>query len=373
MVEIKEVTTKKQRKEFVEFPLNLYKGNQYFVPALYSDEMKIFRADYVYYEQAEAVYYNAYRDGVIVGRISGIWQKAANKKWQQNRVRFTRFDAIDDQEVANALFDAVVAWAKSKGMTEVVGPLGFSDLEREGLLIEGFDQMQTFEEQYNYPYYQRLIENYGFVKDVDWTEHQLRAPKGGFDPRYRKFGKMMMDKYKLHFAKAKNTRQFINKYADDIFRIWDETYEKIYGTVPFTERLKKEMIAQFKLLIDQRYIRALYDEKENLVAFGLVFPSISDAVRPSGGRLTLPCILRILKSKRKPKVVDFAIIGVRDEYKNKALPAAMLVEVGDALTDNVIEHIETNLTLEYNYPIQNALKYFDAYENKRRRCFIKQI
>ena len=372
MIEIKEVTTKKQRKEFVEFPLNLYKGNQYFVPPLYGDEMKIFRPDYVYYEQAEAVYFNAYRDGVIVGRISGILQHAANKKWKQQRVRFTRFDAIDDQEVANALFAAVEDWARAKGMKEIVGPLGFSDLEREGLLIEGFDQMNTFEEQYNYPYYQRLIENCGFTKDVDWLEHQLRAPKGGFDPRYRKIGEMMLKKYNLHFKTARNTNQFIKKYADDIFDIWDETYAEIYGTVPFTERMKKDMVAQFKLIINKRYIRVLYDENDRLVAFGFLFPSISDAVRPSGGRLTLPCIIRILKSVRHPKVVDLAIIGVRDEYKNRGLPAAMLSELGDALGGSV-EHAETNLNLEHNIPIQNAWKYFDAVQNKRRRCFIKQL
>ncbi|MCH5160353.1 MAG: hypothetical protein J1F66_05890 [Clostridiales bacterium] len=373
MIEVREVKTKKQRKEFVEFPLNLYKGNEYFVPPLYGDEMKIFRPDYMYYDQAEAVYYNAYRDGVIVGRISGILQHAANKKWGQNRVRFTRFDAIDDQEVADALFAAVEDWARQKGMTEIVGPLGFSDLEREGLLIEGFDQMNTFEEQYNYPYYQRLIENCGYGKDVDWLEHQLRAPKGGFDPRYRKIGDMMLQKYNLHFATARSTRQFIKKYANDIFEIWDETYEQIYGTVPFTERLKKEIVAQFGLLINKRYIKALYNEEGKLVAFGFVFPSISDAVRPSGGRLTLPCIFRILRSKYHPKVVDLAIIGVRDEYKNRGLPAAMLTELGDAMTDNIIEHAETNLNLEHNIPIQNAWKYFDAYQNKRRRCFIKRL
>ena len=373
MVEIKEVKTKKQRKEFVEFPLNLYKGNEYFVPPLYGDEMKIFRSDYVYYEQAEAVYFNAYRDGKIVGRISGILQHAANKKWGQSRARVTRFDAIDDQEVANALLAAVEDWAKQKGMTEIVGPLGFSDLEREGLLIEGFDQMNTFEEQYNYPYYQRLIENCGYGKDVDWIEHQLREPKGGFDPRYRKISDMMLKKYNLHFATARSTNQFIRKYANDIFAIWDETYDQIYGTVPFTDKLKKSAVSQFKLLINKRFIKALYDEHDNLVAFGFVFPSISDAVRPSGGRLTLPCIIRILKSIRHPKVVDLAIIGVRDEYKNKGLPAAMLVEIGDALVGGVIEHAETNLNLEHNIPIQNAWKYFDAYQNKRRRCFIKQL
>ena len=371
MIEIREVKTKKERKEFVEFPLNLYKGNEYFVPALYGDEMKIFRPDYMYYDQAEAVYYNAYRDGKIVGRISGIWQRAANEKWGQSRVRFTRFDAIDDQEVANALFDAVEAWAKEKGMTEIVGPLGFSDLEREGLLIEGFDQMNTFEEQYNYPYYQRLIENYGFTKDVDWVEHQLRIPEGGFDPRVRKISELMLKKYNLHFKTAKNTREFIKKYAEDIFKIWDETYDKIYGTVPFTDKLKKEIVAQFKLLINMKYIRVLYDANDNLVAFGFLFPSISDAVRPSGGRLTLPCLIRVLKSIRHPKVVDLAIIGVADEYKNKGLPACIFTSLGDELAD--IEHAETNLNLEHNLAIQNAWKHFDAIQNKRRRCFIKQI
>ena len=372
MVEIREVKTKKERKQFVEFPLNLYKDNEYFVPPLYGDEMKLFSPNYVYYEQAEAVYFNAYRDGAIVGRISGILQHAANKKWNQKQVRFTRFDAIDDQEVADALFAAVEQWAKDKGMEEIVGPLGFSDLEREGLLIEGFDQMNTFEEQYNYPYYQRLIENCGYGKDVDWVEHQLRARKGGYDPKYRRIGKMMLEKYNLHFGQARNTRRFINKYAEDIFAIWDETYDKIYGTVPFTDKLKKSMISQFKLIINKKYLRVLFDENGKIVAFGVAFPSISDAVRPSGGRLTLPCIIRILKAVRHPKVIDLAVIGVTDEYKNKGLPASMLAELGDVLV-NEVEHAETNLNLEYNIPIQNAWKYFDAVQNKRRRCFIKKL
>ena len=372
MIEIREVKTKKERKQFVEFPLNLYKGNQYFVPPLYADEMAVFSPNYVYYEQAEAVYFNAYRDGVIVGRVSGILQKAANEKWGQKQVRFTRFDAIDDQEVADALLGAVEAWGREKGMEEIVGPLGFSDLEREGLLIEGFDQMNTFEEQYNYPYYQRLIENFGYTKDVDWLEHQLRAPKEGFDPKYRKISDMMLKKYNLHFGQAKNTSQFLKKYAEDIFKIWDETYEKIYGTVPFTDKLKKSAISQFKLIINKDFLRVLFDENGKVIAFGVMFPSISDAVRPSGGRLTLPCIFRILKSVRHPKVVDLAVIGVADEYKNKGLSAAMLVELGDMLKDQV-EHAESNLNLEHNIPIQNAWKYFDAIQNKRRRCFIKSL
>lgn len=154
MIEIKEVKTKKEIKEFINFPLNLYKNNPYFVPCLYGDEKKMFKKNYLYCDQALSICYNAYKDGKIVGRIQGIIQQASNKKWNQKRVRFTRFDSNDDQEVASSLFSSVVSWAKEQGMEEIVGPLGFSDLDREGLLIEGFDQLSTFEEQYNYGFNQ---------------------------------------------------------------------------------------------------------------------------------------------------------------------------------------------------------------------------
>ena len=183
MIEIREVKTPKEQRAFVNFPLMLYKNNPYFVPPLYADEMKLFKSDYHYYETSEAVYFLAYRNGEVVGRISGILQRAANEKWQQKRVRFTRFDSIDDQEVASALFGAVEKWAKEKGMEEVVGPLGFSDFEREGLLIEGFEELSTFEEQYNYPYYQKLIEHLGYQrKSIGWNTSSIppRSPTSAF-------------------------------------------------------------------------------------------------------------------------------------------------------------------------------------------------
>ncbi len=275
MIEIREVTTKKQQKEFLQFPLKLYKDNPYFVPPLYGDEKQIFSENYMYYDQAEAVYFNAYKDGVMVGRISGILQKAANAKWGQSRARFTRFDAIDNQEVAAALFRAVEDWAQSKNADEIVGPLGFSDLEREGLLIEGFDQLATFEEQYNYDYYQRLIENCGYVKDVDWLERKVRIPRGGVDERIERISREMMDKYNLRFVQSKSTGDFLKKYVDQIFHIWDETYDKIYGTVPFTDKVKRAILNNFKLVIDLRFIAAIVDENDRIVAFGVVFPSMA--------------------------------------------------------------------------------------------------
>lgn len=371
MVETQEVKTKKQQKEFLNFPLELYKNNEFFVPPLYGDEKQIFKKDYMYYDQAEAVYFIARRDGKTVGRISGILQNAANEKWQRKQVRFTRFDAIDDFEVAQALFDAVENWAKSKGMEEIVGPLGFSDLEREGLLIEGFDQLSTFEEQYNFPYYQKLIESCGYAKDVDWLEHKLSAPEG-LDPKIERISSHMMQRYNLHFGTAKNTKQFLRKYISQIFDIWDETYDKIYGTVPFTDRMKRNIVQNFKLLIDMRFVSVVLDETEKVVAFGVCLPSIAKAVQPSHGRLTPGCIVRILRAAKRPEVIDFAVIGVVDKYKNKAISTALISKIGTDLVKK-IDHAETNLTLEYNAPINNLWKLFRSQQHKRRRCFIKKL
>ncbi len=371
MVEIQEVQTKKQQREFVQFPLKLYKNEPNFVPPLYGDEMKVFKPDYHYYDQAEAKYFLACRDGKVVGRISGILQRTANEKWGQKRVRFTRFDSIDDEEVAAALFGAVEAWAKEKGMEEVVGPLGFSDLEREGLLIEGFDEMSTFEEQYNFPYYQKLIENLGYEKDVDWLEHKLSLlPE---DERLDRISKRILERYNLHISKAKNTNDFLKKYADKFFDVLDLSYKDIYGTVPFTDKMKKELIKSFRQIIDMRFVRVVLDENDNPVCLGLVFPSIGKAVQKSGGRLTIPTLLRILKAVKKPKVVDLALIGVVPEYTNKGIGSVLVNELLHMMRDNGVEYCETNLNLEENHAILNQWKMFRSVQHKRRRAFVKKI
>lgn len=370
MIEIREVKTPKEQRAFVNFPLMLYKNNPYFVPPLYADEMKLFKSDYHYYETSEAIYFLAYRGGEVVGRISGILQRAANEKWQQKRVRFTRFDSIDDQEVASALFDAVEKWAKEKGMEEVVGPLGFSDFEREGLLIEGFEELSTFEEQYNYPYYQKLIEHLGYQKEVDWVEHKLYPPKEP-DKRLPALRDKIMKRYKVHLSETKSADEFIRLYKDDFFRILDETYAEIYGTVPFTENMKKELIKSFRQIIDIRYVAMILDENEKPVCFGLCFPSISKALQKSGGRMTLPTLFRVLKAVREPEIIDLALIGVLPAYRGVSL--VMIDTIGRMMTEGTAKYCETNLNLEENYNILNQWKHFDNVLHKRRRSFVKKI
>lgn len=373
MITVKAVKTKKEQKEFLDFPLKLYKNNPYYVPPLYCDEKKIFRNDYVYLDQAEAVYFNAYDDtGKIVGRISGILQRASNEKNNEKRVRFTRFDAVDDQRVADALFDAVEKWAKSKGMDTVCGPLGFSDLEREGLLIEGFNYLATFEEQYNYDYYQRLIENCGYAKEVDWVGFQLRVPKEQND-RLERLSGLMMKKYNLHIGPAKNTKDFIKRYSDGFFEILDSTYVDIYGTVPFTDGMKKMMIDNFKLIVNVKNVMVILDENDRIVCFGIFFPSIAKAVQKSGGHLTVPTLFRLLKAIKQPKVFDLGLIGVLPEYARKGISSLLIAKVIKSMREQNIEHAETNLNLETNSNIINQWKSFDTTQHKRHRCFIKKI
>ncbi len=370
MIEVKEVATRAQRKAFIEFPLKLYRGNDCFVPPLYADEKRLFRKDYHYYEHAEAVYYLAYHDGKVVGRISGILQRAANERWHQKRVRFTRFDSIDDRDVAAALFAKVEDWARSKGMEEVVGPLGFSDLEREGLLIEGFDELSTFEEQYNYPYYPVLIEGLGYEKDVDWVEHKLYAPEHP-DPRIHEMRERMMKRYDLHLSKAKSIDDFIRLYKDAFFDLLDETYADIYGTVPFTEKMKDELAKTFKQIIDLRYVTMILDKDEKPVCFGLCFPSVSRAVQKSGGRMTPATIVRILKALKKPEIIDLGLIGVLPAYRGVAI--VMIDEITRMLTEGSAKYCETNLNLEDNHAILNLWKNFGNVLHKRRRCYIKKL
>lgn len=373
MIKIVEVKTKRQQKQFIEFPLKLYKKCPYFVPPLYSDELAMFKKNYHYYDQSEAICFNAYdENNKMVGRIQGIIQKASNEKWNQKRVRFTRFDSIDDQEVANALFNAVEQWGKSKQMEEIVGPLGFSDLEREGLLIEGFNEMSTFEEQYNYEYYAKLIENEGYEKEIDWVERQLKKPLE-IDERYERISKLMMKKYKLHFGEVKNMNEFLDKYADGFFDILDETYDKIYGTVPFTESMKKNLIKSFKLIVSVDNVAVILDENEKIVAFALTFPSLSEALSRTKGKLTPITLIKLLKAIKKPKSIDLGLIGVLPEYEMRGISSAFIGTIMEWLSSGKYTHAETNLNLENNVHIQNQWKAFESRLHKRRRAYLKKI
>ena len=372
MVEIVEVKTKKQQRDFLDFPIKLYKGNPNFVPPLWMDEKKIFRKDYVYNDTCEAVYFNAYEGGKMVGRISGILQKAANEKNGEKRIRFTRFDSVNDQAVAKALFGAVEDWGRKLGMDTICGPLGFSDLEREGLLIEGFDELSTFEEQYNADYYQTLIENLGYEKEVDWTESRIYPPEED-NGHLKKLSDRLMQRYNLRFGPAKNVNDFLDKYADGLFELLDKSYDQLYGTVPFTAGMKKLMIDNFKLIIDLDHVAAILDENDRVVCLGVCFPSIAKAVQKSNGHLTPACIVRVLRAIKHPEIIDLGLIGVDPEWAMRGVSVAISAELERMLRAPGVKYAETNLNLEDNLMIQNQWKRFREVKHKRRRAYVKEL
>ena len=373
MRKIIEVKSSRDRNRFIKFPLELYKDNEYYVPMLIGDEKKIFKDDYVYNTTCDTVFFLCVDESdKVLGRIEGIVQKAANEKWHQKRVRFTRFDMINDQEVANMLLDAVANWGKARGMEELVGPLGYSDLEREGLLIEGFDKIQTYEEQYNFDYYQTLISNYGLKKDVDWLEYKLTPPKEA-DPRLAVLTEKIVERYDLTIYQPTSIRKFIKEYKEQFFEIIDTTYNKIYGTVPFTKGMMNSSISNFILLLRPQDIVIIKTKEEKVVGFVLVFPSISRIVTKYKGRIGLRFLIEFFKNKKHPEIIDLGLIGVLPEYSTKGVATALVSTMEKQIVVNNVKHLETNLMLEENHNILNLMANFDREFTKKRRCYLKTI
>lgn len=372
MLTVREVKTSKDIKEFIEFPLRLYKDCPYFVPPLYSDEKKLLRSG-GNTENAESVFFLATDNGKTVGRIHGIIEKQYNRNHGTKKARFTRFDSTDDEAVTRALFNAVENWAKQRGMDEICGPLGFNDLNREGLLIEGFDEDSTFEEQYNYEYYGRLLEKIGFTKDADWVEYELRLPEKR-NEMLRRVGERALEINRLHVAdNTISKKKYIDKYRDGFFECLEICYRHLYGTVELTQEVRDELISQFVMIVNKKHVIFICDEEERVVAFGLCFPAIGDAIKKSGGRLTPIALLKLLHLVNNPKVIDLGLVAVLPEYQNSGVNAVMINCMLDILAEGKVEKYETNLNLETNDAVQAQWKYFNARQHKRRRSYIKRI
>lgn len=372
MLTVKQVSTAHDRREFIEFPLRMYKNCPYFVPPFYADEKKLLKSGGCS-DIAESVFYLAVRDGKTVGRIQGIIQKQYNEIHSVSQMRFTRFDCIDDQDVADALLGAVEAWGLERGMNEICGPLGFNDLDREGLLVEGFCENSTFEEQYNYEYYEKLLENNGYMHDVDWVEYELRMPekRNGMLSRVTK---RTMELHKLHVADTNlPKKKYIEKYRDGFFECLDVCYRDLYGTVPISKEAQDELVNQFMLIVNKEYAVFICDENERVVGFGLCFPGIGDAVKKSGGRLTPSTLVKILKTVKNPETIDLGLVAIRPEYQNAGINAVIIDGMLEILEKGKVKKCETNLNLESNTAVRAQWKYFNARQHKRRRSYKKNL
>ena len=372
MIEIIEVKTKKEIREFVDFPTKLYKGVKQYVHPLRFAEINNFNPKKnASLEECDVQLFLAKQDGKIVGRIAGIIQRSYNKKVGQTRCRFSRFDAINDIEVAHALFGAVENWAKEQGMNIVHGPLGFNDLDREGMLIEGFDEIATFEEQYNFPYYKDLLEACGYEKETDWLEYKIFPSP--LDERTDRIADMVLKRYNLRVVQEKSKKKFLKKYGDQLFEVIDQAYAPLHGTVPLSESVRAQILEQFELILSLKFFIAIVDENDRVIAFGFALPSLAKAVNKSKGKMLPAGIFRMLHAIKKPQVVDLALVGIRPEYQGKGVNAIIMRFMANSIKKNHIQFCETNLNLEDNIKIQQQWKLFNHSQHKRRRCFIKKL
>lgn len=372
---IKKVSDKAELKEFVYFNINLYKGCDQYVPPLIYDELATLnREKNPAFDHCEAEYFLAYKDGEIVGRIAAIINHKANEIWNQKNARFSFVDFIDDAEVANKLFGTAESWARHKGMTHIQGPLGFTDLDHEGLLIEGFDRISTMLTSYSYPYYKTHIENMGYVKDQDWNEYLISIPKE-IPERFDRVGQIVQKRFGLivkHFSSKKEALQ----YADGVFRLLNKAYKNLYGYVELTDKQIEYYINMYIPMLRLDFFKViLRQEDHRIVGFGIGLPSLAVALQKAKGKF-LPTgwlhLFRALKSNEN-KVLDLLLIGVDPEYQGKGVNALIFNEFILSANKLGFEIAESNPELELNTRVQSMWDGLEAEQHKKRRAYIKKL
>lgn len=369
---IKEVVGKKDLKKWVDFPNKLYKKVPAYVPFLFNDEMDTFtKAKNPAYDFCETKLFLAYIDNKIVGRIGALINHAYNKKWNKNAMRFTRFDFIDDYEVSEALFNEVIKWAKENNLTEVMGPIGFTDLDHEGMLVEGFDELNMSITFYNHPYYIKHMERLGLTKDIDWMEFQIKVPEQ-LDPRIERISEHLIQRNGYELVTYTSRKVLLND-AFEAFKVIDEAFSVLYGTVPLTEKIINKAIADYIPLVNLKYICSVKDKEGKIIGFGILVPSIAKALKKCNGRMVRG-IFRLLKAlKGKNDTLEMFLIGITQEHQKKGVPAIIMNQIIKVCIENGVKICETGPELETNESVQSMWKTFDARHHKRRRCWIKQI
>lgn len=372
---IVEVTSKSQLRKFVQVPNRMYRDVPQFVPSFYGDDLADWdKSKNPAFAYCEARAFLAYRGNEIVGRIGAILNHQANEIWNTKRMRFSQVDFIDDPEVSKALFETVENWAREKGCTEVHGPLGFCDLDREGMLVEGFDRRNMFITYYNHPYYNDHLARLGYQKDTDWVEYKVFAPEPT-DESFQKISKiaeMVMKRGNYHKVKVKRQSEY-KPYIRDFFELVNVAYAPLYGTVKLSKEQIDKYADKFIPLINPDYCCLLLDEKEELVGFGVGAPSVADAIKKSNGRLFPFGWIGVLRSLRKNNAIDLLLIAVKPELQRRGLNAVIIDHIMQNAVKNGIEYAETGPQLETNSKVLGQWRAFEIEEHKRRRCYVKGL
>ena len=371
---IKKITKQSELKKFILFPFKLYKGNKYWVPPLILDEKKTLTKANPALDFCELEMWLAYRGDEIVGRVAGIINNRANETWNTKDVRFGWIDFVDDVEVSQLLIKTVADWAKDKGMESICGPLGFTDMDHEGTLIEGFDQLSTMSTIYNYPYYKQHFESIGFEKAADWIEYKIFIPEA-IPEKHKRVTKIVQDKFGLQIKKYTNAKKLVADYGQAIFDLVNEAYAPLYGYVPITQKQIDNYIKTYLSMLNLKMVTLITDQSGTLLGVGVSIPSVARALQKSKGRLFPFGWYHLLKAMRciNNKVLDLLIVAIKPEYQNKGVNALLFADLIPAYQQLGFEYAESNPELEVNSKVQSQWEYFETEQHKRRRVFSKKI
>ena len=375
-IEIKQVTTRRELKRFIRLNYEMYKDNAFAVPDLYEDMLKTFSRDKnPAFEFCEADYFLAYKEGRLVGRVAAIINRRANATWQKQTVRFGWIDFVDDEDVSRALIDTVAAWGRERGMTEMEGPLGFTDMDAEGMLTEGFDQLSTMATIYNYPYYPQHMERLGLTKAMDWIEMKLMVPPQVPD-KYVRIAEIVKQKYNLHVRKLKSVREIKRTgIGQRIFDLINESYAPLFGYSQMTQAQIAQYVKEYLPILDLSLVTLIENERDELVGVGISMASLSTALQRAKGKMFPLGWWHLAKALywKKPPIVDLLLVAVKPEYQNKGVNALLFTDLIPQYIRHKFVWAETNPELEVNDKVQSQWQYLENYLHKRRRCYRKDI
>ncbi len=372
MITVKEVTTKSDRKKFFKFIIDLYKDSPYACCNLYEDEYAEFDPKVNdAFRFADCKMYLAFKDGKVAGRIAGIWHRGVNEKFGYKQLRFTRFDVIDDFEVTKALFAKLFEWAKELGMTEIIGPMSFSDLNEEGMLIEGFDKDSNYIEIYNYPYYVDHMLKLGAYKVVDWNCYVITPPKTP-DERIKRLSDAVMERYGYEILDVahylRHDKKKLREYVIDALGVLDKSFEHLYGTSPLNNKQKKrEAKLLFSVLIPE--LATVVLKNDRVVAYGYCIPSMKEVLQKARGHIFPRAVIPYIRAMKHPKTADMLSIAVHPDHQNRGIPAIIINHCLEGICKYGITKLEAGPQLEDNHRVQDLWKYFDSTIAKRARCW----
>lgn len=373
MLTVREIKKRRDYKKFVKFPTVLYKNNPNYIPPMEADEYKMTTKKNAHYNECTQAYFLAEEDGKVVGRIACVILEPYNKKNNSKYARFTRFDFIDDEKVAHLLLETAEKWAKEQGMEYIHGPLGYDDLEREGLTTYGFENKGSYVTGYNAEYYQTYVESFGYKPDAKWVEWRFKFPLKK-DERVERIAALVEKRYGFHEKKFKSINAVIKAHGDDFFDLVDESFSELYGTMPFNAELRKQVISTFRLVLNLKYLCLVFNKEDKLIGFGLTWPSLADAMKKTNGRALPFGFIRWLKAIKRPPAVELGIIAVKKEYQKMGVTGFIIKKLLDRLSEiKSIKYADTGVQLETNTNAISSLEMFERELIRRKTCYIKKL